>query len=78
MSVLSVNQHDGETASKEADDGLGVAEANGWRRAPGGWVETDERARPCVFHGDRPLAVGERLFCARCQWRMMNEDGGQP
>ena len=40
---------------------------NGYRRVPGGWVETEERAACCVIHADRPLAPGDKLLCAGCR-----------
>ena len=73
---MSVNRHGGEIASGDVVDGLGVVEASGWRRVPGGWVETDERAAACVFHADRLLADGDLPFCAGCKARMVNHHGG--
>ena len=46
------------------DDGEVV---DGYRRVPGGWVETEERSRYCVRHADRPLAPGDRLYCRPCR-----------
>ena len=43
------------------------AQANGYRRVPGGWVETAERSARCVVHADRPLARGDKLLCAGCR-----------
>ena len=51
------------------------AEANGWRRVPGGWTETPARAAASVFHPNRALAEGDLLFCGGCRARMLGEDG---
>jgi TubC N-terminal docking domain len=49
------------------DDPDVEAAAGGWRRVPGGWQETEERARRCVVHADRRLAEGDRLYCPECR-----------
>jgi hypothetical protein len=49
---------------ESADEATGV---NGYRRVPGGWVETEERAAGCVIHADRPLAPGNLLYCVGCR-----------
>ena len=43
------------------------AAAGGWRRVPGGWAETPERAQRCIRHADRRLATGDRLYCPECR-----------
>ena len=44
-----------------------AAAANGYRPVPGGWIETEARARCCVRHADRPLLEGDKLYCIECR-----------
>ncbi len=48
-------------------EGADAAAANGYRPVPGGWIETEARARCCVKHADRPLADGDTLYCPECR-----------
>jgi len=44
-----------------------AAAANGYRPVPGGWIETEARARCCVKHADRPVAPEDKLYCVECR-----------
>ena len=49
---------------EDPDEAVGV---DGHRLVPSGRAETEEPARCCVVHADRPLAPGDRLYCAECR-----------